>query len=375
MPNDNLLYLLVADQELNVELDKRTVRRFAPTVVEPKGLAELGSTLFKEGTIVLFIAEGEHSKAVEQLLKSAASGDRKAVDAAEERLRHAEQVGLARVGRKPVFEAQHLVEVSYGTEKLARGVAPSMVGGVAVAVAVWNGGRLDHAKFGVADHLTHAGVRPVSVHAVLVHPRLSELERAVLAAVPDDLDDLHLKGPSLGWTAVARDGVHVPLDHQGPVFGQEQAQQQDVNTDVAQIQQQQQDDTAVQQQQEEIAHANTNNDQVQQQENRLQTVRQQQQREQVLNTWQAEAQAQQDYATHQQYQLNLHQGATNQHQEQQHSGESSWLDDRQGVAWNSFDRDEYLNTIQSTDFDALDATQSAQALLRIRRQLLRRGMA
>ena len=43
MPNDNLLYLLVADQELNVELDKRIVRRFAPTVVEPKGLAELGS--------------------------------------------------------------------------------------------------------------------------------------------------------------------------------------------------------------------------------------------------------------------------------------------------------------------------------------------
>ncbi len=98
MPNDNLLYLLVADQELNVELDKRIVRRFAPTVVEPKGLAELGSTLFKEGTIVLFIAEGEHSKAVEQLLKSASSGDRKAVDAAEERLRHSEQVGLASGG-------------------------------------------------------------------------------------------------------------------------------------------------------------------------------------------------------------------------------------------------------------------------------------
>ena len=49
MPNDNLLYLLVADQELNVELDKRIVRRFAPTVVEPKGLAELGSHAVQGG--------------------------------------------------------------------------------------------------------------------------------------------------------------------------------------------------------------------------------------------------------------------------------------------------------------------------------------
>ena len=53
---------------------------------------------------------------------------------------------------------------------------------------------------------------------------------------------------------------------------------------------------------------------------------------------------------------------------------ASWLDDRQGLAWNPFDRDEYLRTILETNFDALDATQSAHALLRIRDEFVRRGM-
>ena len=41
---------------------------------------------------------------------------------------------------------------------------------------------------------------------------------------------------------------------------------------------------------------------------------------------------------------------------------------------NPFDRDAYLNTIAETDFAALDTTQSAHALLRIRSEFVRRGM-
>jgi hypothetical protein len=379
MASDNLLYTLVADKVLDDELDKRIVRRFTASVVEPDGIAELGSPLFKEGTIVLFVAEGDHSEIVEQLLASVAAGDRKAIDEIAARLHQSERAGLDRVGRTPVFEADHLVQVSYGTEKLARGVAPSMVGGVAVAVAVWNGGRLDHAKFTVADCVNHADATAVSVHAVLARPRLTELEQAVLAAVPDDIDDLHLKGPSLGWTAVARAGVQVPLDHRGPVFGQDQQQQQDANTDVHQQQQQQQDDTKVQQQQEQVQDAATNHqNQQQQQQDRNEHVQQQQEQQYDRDqNVRGQAQEQKNAAQTDREQVVQIQGRQGRQVQEQHhdkTGGEPWIDDRQGIAWNPFERDEYLKAIRDTDFGALDATQSAHALLRIRGEFLRRGM-
>jgi hypothetical protein len=379
MTNGNLLYTLVADKELDEELDKRIARQFAANVVEPEGIAELGSPLFKEGTIVLFVAEGERSEIVERLLAAAAAGDRKAIDEIAARLRESERTGLDRVGRGAVSEASHLVTVSYGTEKLARGVAPSMVGGVAVAVALWNGGRLDPSKFIVADYVNDADATAVSVHAVLARPRLTELEQAVIAAVPDDIDDLHLKGPSLGWTAVARAGVQVPLDHRGPVLGQDQQQQHDDKTAEHQQQQQQQDDTKVQQQQEQVQQADTNVQQQQQQQQDLnEHVQQQQEQDYQRNqTVRGQAQEQKNAAQTDREQVVQIQGRQGQQVQERHhdkTGGEPWLDNRQGVAWNPFDRDEYLKAIRETDFDALDATQSAHALLRIRGEFVRRGM-
>ncbi len=384
MADHSLLYALVADKQLDVVLDKRVVHRFAPTVMEPKGLAELGAPLFKEGSIVLFIALADRSKVVAKFLKSVVAADLKAIDEFDTLMRAAQSAGLHMAGDTSVFEAPHLVDVSYGTEKLARGVAPSMVGGVAVAVAVWNGGELDHAKFTVADYVADAKAKRVSVHAVLTRPRLTTLEQAVLKAVPADIDDLRLEGPSLAWAAVARQGEHLPADHRGPlvghqdapgpVLGQEAEQQQDAWTNNIERIQQQQENTQVQQEQVQVQQADHQyQDQHQNQQDNNQHVQQQQLQEQYFTNGMAQIQQQQDAETKQQQQqkVQTRQGK----QEQQHQGSSeTWLDDRQGASLNPFDRDGYLNTIAETDFAALDTTQSAHALLRIRSEFVRRGM-
>ena len=383
MADDSLLYTLVADKQLDIELDKRVVHRFAPTVVEPKGLAELGAPLFKEGSIVLFIALADRAKVVAKFLKSVAAADLKAIDEIDTLMRAAQSAGL-HLRDTSVFDAPHLVDVSYGTEKLARGVAPSMVGGVAVAVAVWNGGELDHAKFTVADYVTDAKAKRVSVHAVLTRPRLTKLERAVLKALPADIDDLRLEGPSVAWAAVAREGVHVPADHHGPVVGQQEAQgpvlgqevnqQQDAWTNQVQQVQQQQENTQVQQEQVQVQQAdNQYQEQYQNQQDNNQHVQQQQLQEQYFTNGMAQQQKQQDAQTQQerQEQVQTRQGK----QEQQIQGSSdNWFDDGQAASLNPFDRDAYLNAIAETDFAALDTTQSAHALLRIRSEFVRRGM-
>ncbi|MGX9791811.1 hypothetical protein [Mycobacterium sp. MMS18-G62] len=382
MDDNSLLYTLVADKQLDLELDKRVVHRFAPTIVEPKGLAELEAPLFKEGSIVLFIAVPDRSKVVAKFLKSVAAADLGAIDEFDAMMRAAQSAGLHMARDTSVFETPHLVDVSYGTEKLARGVAPSMVGGVAVAIAIWNGGELDHAKFSVADYVTDAKAKPVSVHAVLTRPRLSKLEQAVLKAVPADIDDLRVEGPSLAWAAVAREGDHVPADHRGPVVGHQEAQgpvlgqevQQDAWTNQVERIQQQQDNTQVQQEQVQVQQADHQyQDQYQNQQDNNQHVQQQQLQEQYFTKGMAQIQQQQDGQTRQEQQqkVQTRQGK----QEQQHQGSTeSWLDDRQGASLNPFDRDAYLNTIAATDFDALDTTQSAHALLRIRSEFVRRGM-
>lgn len=383
MDKDSLLYTLVADKQLDIELDKRVVHRFAATVLEPKGLAELGAPLFKEGSIVLFIASTDRAKVVAKFLKSLAAADLKAIDEMDTLMRAAQSAGLHQVRGSSVFEAPHLVDVSYGTERLVRGVAPSMVGGIAVAVAVWNGGELDHAKFTVADYVKDAKTKSVSVHAVLTRPRLTKLEQAVLKTLPADIDDLRLEGPSVAWAAVAREGAHVPADHhgpvvgqeaQGPVLGQEVQQQQDAWTNNVERIQQQQENTQVQQEQVQVQQADHQyQDQHQNQQDNNQHVQQQQLQEQYFTNGMAQIQQQQDAQTKQQQQqkVQTRQGR----QEQQHQGSSeSWLDDRQGASLNPFDRDAYLNAIAETDFAALDVTQSAHALLRIRSEFVRRGM-
>ena len=64
-----------------------------------------------------------------------------------------------------------------------------------------------------------------------------------------------------------------------------------------------------------------------------------------------------------------------QEQEQHQGSTDGWLDDQQiGSSLNPFDRDSYLGAIAKTDFKALDVTQSAHALLRIRNAFVQRGM-
>jgi hypothetical protein len=293
-------------------------------------------------------------------------------------MRAAQAAGLHARGAPSVFEAPHLVDVFYGTETLARGVAPSMTGGVAVVVAVWNGGGLDHAKFTVADYVKDAKATPVSVHAVLTRPTLSKLEEAVLKAVPADVDDLRVQGPLLAWAAVARHGAQ-PGDHQGPVAGQGtplDEVQQDAWTNQIERIQQQQENTQVQQEQVQVQQADHQyQDQFQAQVDNNQNVQQQQLQEQYFTNGMAQIQQQQDGQTKQQQQQKVQTQQGRQEQEQHQGSTDGWLDDQQiGSSLNPFDRDSYLGAIAKTDFKALDVTQSAHALLRIRNAFVQRGM-
>jgi hypothetical protein len=164
---------------------------------------------------------------------------------------------------------------------------------------------------------------------------------------------------------------------QGPVLGQEVNQQQDAWTNNVQQIQQQQENTQVQQQQVQVQQADHQyQDQHQNQQDNNQHVQQQQLQEQYITNGMAQIQQQQEGQTKQQQQqkVQTRQGQQEQ-QEQQHQGSTEgWLDDRQGASLNPFDRDAYLNAIAETDFAALDTTQSAHALLRIRSEFVRRGM-
>ena len=380
MDEHSLLRTLVADKRLDTELDERIVHRFAATVVEPAGLTELGVPLFKEGSIVLFVALAEKAKVVKGYLKSIAASDVNAIDTIDTLMRAAQSAGLQARKRPPVFEAPHLVDIFYGTETLARGVAPSMVGGVAVVVAAWNGGELDHAKFTVADYVRDAKAKPVSVHAVLTRPALTKLEQAVLKAVPADVDDLCVQGPALAWAAVARHGAP-PTDNNGPLVDQVtkldyNEVQQDAWTNQIERGVQQQENTQVQQEQVQVQQADHQyQDQFQAQVDQNNHVQQQQEQEQYFTKGQAQIQQQEDGETHQVQQQKVQTRQGRQEQEQHQGPADGWTDDdRNGASLNPFDRDGYLAVVAKTDFAALDTTQSAHALLRIRNEFVRRGM-
>jgi hypothetical protein len=367
--NGTLLETLVAEKEIQAECQTRTMRVLAPRLLEPEGLAELGSSLFREGTIVSFVAHTD-TKLLDRLAGAIEGRDVEAIDEIGRELRTMEVRGL--VGREmPAHASEHLVDIRYGSKALARGVAPSLVP-VAVSESVWNGGELDRDKFAAVDYARDAEAAPPTVLVVLVKPQLSELEEAVVRAVPSDISEVHVKEPSLSWTPAARAGLHAPFgtDVGSPLFQkevrhgtrQQVQQQQEDKQNQQQQQQQQQDDKQKQQQQQQQQDLNQGyQQQQQQQQDAGQGNQQQQQQQQDAQTQQDQQQNEQDAQTH---------------QEQHHEGgQRSWVDDdRQGIWTGRFERGDYLNRLKASDFSELDATQSARALLALREVLLRQGM-
>ncbi len=367
----SLLQTLVAEKELVAESEARSVRMVKPKVVEPEGLADLETRLFRPGTIVFLVAE-ESNSLVQRLLEAIANRDVAVINAIGLELRKLEEEGLGRIHRPSVLESKHLVDILYDRKTVARGLAPSLVS-VAVSQVIWDGGSLNGDKFVAADYTRGVPADAIEVVAVLVKPRLSELEAAMVRAVPAEIDEVNLKEPLLSWTPVAQAGLQFGPFGGGqgsPLFQNvvEQKTQQ-------QVQQQQEDKQIQQQQQQQQQENRTQQQQQQQQQDRNQTVQQQAQQQQDANQGQQQQQQQQqDAQTHQDQQQNRQDAQTHQEREQQ-QGERGWLDnDRQGASLGSFDKEAYLHALLVTDFAGLDATQSVRVLLALREQFLLRGM-
>ena len=370
-----VLATLVAEKALKSECQARSEHVVKPEVVQPPGLAELGSKLFREGTIVCFVTQTE-IELVDRLLGATNKGDRETIDRIGSKLREMQEKGLGHRDRprkklRPYFDTEHLVEVRYGDVLIASGLAPSLVP-VAVSEAIWNGGSLDPARFVVTDFVRDKHHPPLKALIVLVRPRLSDLEQAVLRAVPQKIDDAFVLGPSLSWTPVAEAGLNLPFGEieGSPLFqqvvqehGQQQVQQQQEDKQVQQQQQQQQADKTQQQQQQ------------QQQQDRNQTVQQQAQQQQNADHQQQQQQQQQDAQTAQEQVQNNQDAQTNQEQQREGSSRLGWLDDElEGVVLGEFNQEGYLKSLGATDFKSLDATQSAKVLLRLREQFLLEGL-
>jgi hypothetical protein len=297
--------------------------------------------------------------------------DKKKIDDIGKTLRARERQGLVRAAR-PLVETDHLVNVAFGRVFLGRGLAPSLVS-VAVTEAIWNGGSLDHKKFTVTDFVKDAKRPPLEATIVLVTPRLTDVEQAVLRQAPPDLDEVYVQGPLLSWTPVAAAGLHQRFgDFGSPLF---QQQNQQIDTLQQQIQQQQNDKHNQQQQQQQQQADHQQQQQQQQQQDQNETVQQMQQQQQDLNqTNQQQQQQQQNAETAQEQQQNQQDKEGQQEQEQVH-GAMSWVeDDREGLVLGGFDREDFVKQLMKTDFTSLDANASAKALLRLRQQFLRYGM-
>ncbi|AVH55863.1 MULTISPECIES: hypothetical protein [Streptomyces] len=95
-----------------------------------------------------------------------------------------------------------LLDLTYDGTTLVRGVA--LLPGVDASVArtLWNGGTLDPAAFRCVEHVLDVDQPMPSVTVMLVHPALSDLERAVLERVPGHVSQLHVQSPVLAWPAV-----------------------------------------------------------------------------------------------------------------------------------------------------------------------------
>ncbi len=271
-----------------------------------------------------------------------------------------------------------IVDVRYGSSWLAKHLLITAEAQVAFSAAVWTGGKLDPKKFQLLQHVKR-GSKPIEIQVltILVPPKLTKIEKAMVAAVPEDISDVHVKGPSVAWTAA---GVDVRWDQ--PVIENKQGlsyspsrkfliplyEQQQIITTVEQ-QQVQQNDTKQQQQQQQQADATQQQQQLQQD-----GQQQQQQQMQFENKQQIQQQQQQnqnkDGQQQQKQNQKQHDAATNKAQH----GSIFWNEMDGGLVVKPFDEVSYATLLERVDFSSMDATQSVRELLRLREQLITAGM-
>lgn len=435
----NLIASLQAEAAIEAEMAQRPTNRVRPITLRTGAKLRQQPGFLRQGTIATVIGR-RGSRYLKDLTKAIRAGDANAVQkACDVALERAE--ASLRFIEEPfqLASASAIVDVTYGQSFLAKHVVMAETADLAISYAVWSGGEIDEAQFAVSEYpSTVAHDTDVEVLIILVEPQLSEIEKAVLRAVPTELSEIHIHGPSVAWTTVLTIGgtpqhvlqvggpepdrdvnrlgfpVRLATRLVGGPFGQQHQQETTVDQ-----RQQQQEDTRQQQQQQQVQQADTKQQQQQQQQQQQDdATKQQQQQQQVRQDNQRQQQAQEqrqqqhqqqqrateqqqqqqqevrdqnadrqrDQRQHQQQQerqaqtrARQHQQAQHQHQDARTNQQQEWskhLGDlmRQGLSFKPFDTERFTTVLDAIDFAAMDATQSVKELLRIREELLKEGL-
>jgi len=377
---------LTSEAFLAQEIALRATAVHRPKVLHlPAELTGKGSSFFNPGTIITLIGQGrnEYIGGLETAVREKNAARIKLhCEAIVERtrkdtLKPPKAGGLADI---PV-----IIDILYGNTWLAKHalVAPHTT--LALTASVWSGGGLNDGGFTVREHrIKGAAAGELEVLIILIPPKLSRIEDALLRAVPAELSEVHVSGPSVAWSAAGLSAKWTPdpdrLKGVRRPIGMEQFhipefERVQVQTTVQQQQQQQNDTKQQQQQQQHYATDGQNHQQQQQQQKQDGTVQQQQQQEQ-------HQQQQTDQNQKQVQQQQQAQGGENAHQQQQahdaataQQGAAFYRDELDGgFLVRPIDEERYASLLSRIDFQSMDATQSVKELLRLRERLLTIGL-
>src|SRR5687767_9501929 len=194
---------MAAEREVEAEIDRRATRPSRVRVIDMSRRFERPLGIFREGTIVT-IAGPAGSRYVRELTAALEQGDEFHATTLSEAVAQHETSTIGRYeGGVALDHVPAIVDVHYRTSWLAKHVILLPEAEATASYAVWSGGALDPDGFSALVH-TRDPKRALDadVLVVLVPPRLSKLETAVLEAVPGELSDIHVRGPSVAWTPV-----------------------------------------------------------------------------------------------------------------------------------------------------------------------------
>jgi hypothetical protein len=371
---------LITEAAIEEEIGRRaTTHAKLWTLTVPETVQSAKNALLNPGTIVILVGV-RGAKYLAELADAIKSRSASRTTLFCEAIAQMARTGTMK--KRPPLDLRTvptIVDVRYGASWLAKHLLISPDDPVALSCAVWSGGKLDNQGFAVIQHTARSARKAaeVDVLGLLVPPKLTKVERGIVAAVPSDLSEIHVKGPSVAWTAA---GVAINWDQQKPqdrpgiaatpsraVFVPYLEQQQ-IYTGQEQ-QQVQQNDTKQQQQQQQQADTKQ-----QQQQQQQETQQQQQQQQKAQNDVQVQQQQQQnknnDGQQQQKQQQQKHDAATN----KQGSRSELWNELDGGLVFRPFEQEEYATVLDRIDFGSMDATQSVKQLLRLREQLITVGL-
>ncbi len=382
---DDFLDVGLTERLLEEEFLSRSQRKARPEIIEIHDIPEYDIPSFREGTISVFVGIPGSEK-LKKIKEALFESDFKSLSILSNSLAHD-------LGRSFLPQYSHsniatlsdlpsILDIKYKSKSLIRGIAtlPSLE--VAESASLWNGGKLDYEGFEYIEYLKDDKLPQSEVIIVLIHPRLSDLEKTLLKQVPPELDEVHMTTPSLAWpavvtriTATTRTATRAtPVARQVLRWVNDKITNRTTYTTLT---------TLVNRQQQ--------NQQGQQQQGRFQQIQQQQQQQgqgqQQQQQQNQQQQNQQQQGQQQQQQQQQQQGQQQQQQQQQRQQQQGPMPIPEWEPWKGldnfyktaegpivFDRPRYLDKLQETDFESLDASLAARTLLRIRQDLLEQGM-